>query len=494
MTPLLTFSEAALTLLALLMVFFYFWKTRKDPRYPPGPTPIPFFGNVLQLGRDPSKVMQNWADKYGPIYSIRMGNEDTIVVNDSKLVKELFSNASSTGRPSNPILRVFGGGLGIVQAQGNTWEAQRRFTLRKLRDVGVLKSSIEGFLVEEASTLIKYLERNVGKSISGKGLFNGPVVNSLWRIVSGETNDWDSPVKPEILKRAENCTRTVSSGLMFAPFLRHIAPGFFGWTEWVKSLQSYSELTNQAIENHARNLDPNNPQDFIDHYLVEMQDTTDQSSTFYRENGELNLRAVAADLFVAGSETSSATLAFAILFLLLNKEAQRKAQLELDQVVGSFSQISLSHKTSLPYTEAIVLETLRLSTIAPFAIPHRMLEDTMFHGYLLPKDVTIMSDLHAIHHDPKIWGPDVNSFRPERFLNQTETQISRHESLISFGAGRRSCLGEGLAKDTLFLFIASILHKFNIEQDPQNPVFKVETQFGMVVEPKPFKFMVSLRN
>ncbi|ODM88910.1 Cytochrome P450 1A2 [Orchesella cincta] len=70
--------------------------------------------------------------------------------------------------------------------------------------------------------------------------------------------------------------------------------------------------------------------------------------------------------------------------------------------------------TTLPYTEAIVLETLRLSSIAPLGAPHRMTADTLFHGYFLPKDTTVISNLWAIHHDPKVWGEDVNEFRPEK--------------------------------------------------------------------------------
>ncbi|ODM86709.1 Cytochrome P450 2U1 [Orchesella cincta] len=155
----------------------------------------------------------------------------------------------------NPVLYVFGGGNGIINAQGHVWETQRNFTLRKLRDVGVFKSSIEEFLQEEASSLIKYFELRAGETIPGTKLFNGPVYNALWKIISGESIDWTSPIKPEILKRAENLTesmnQTVLSGLFFAPFLRHIAPGFFGWTSWVNSVKNFFAVTDQAIEAHS---------------------------------------------------------------------------------------------------------------------------------------------------------------------------------------------------------------------------------------------------
>ncbi|ODM89540.1 Cytochrome P450 1A5 [Orchesella cincta] len=139
------------------------------------------------------------------------------------------------------------------------------------------------------------------------------------------------------------------------------------------------------------------------------------------------------------------------------------AKSELDRVVGPSRQVALSDKAlyGLPYTEAIILETLRLSSIAPLGVPHRMIGDTIFHGYFLPKDVTVIAGLYTIHHDSKIWGKDVNEFRPERFLNEDKTP--------------------------------SILQTFNIEPDPDCPVRSVETVKGFNVEPKPFTFVLSLR-
>ncbi|ODM89325.1 Methyl farnesoate epoxidase [Orchesella cincta] len=282
--------------------------------------------------------------------------------------------------------------------------------------------------------------------------------------------------------------QTVLSGLFFAPSLRHVAPDFFGWTSWVNSVKNFFAVTDQAIEAHSVKLDLNNPQDFIDNYLMEIRATQDPSSTFYKENGEKNLKAIVGDLFFAGAETSSTTLSFAILYLCQNQEKQRKAQKELDLVVGSSHQISLSDKLSLPYIEAIVMETLRLSSIVPLGIPHQLIADTEFHGYLLPKGITLMPNLYTIHHDKKIWGEDANLFRPERFLDEDETRVVHNDALIPFSAGRRQCLGEGLARDTIFLFIASILQNFDIGPDPKSPVLDMETIPGILVEPKPFNF------
>ncbi|ODM87216.1 Methyl farnesoate epoxidase, partial [Orchesella cincta] len=442
-----------------------------------------FWVTSFKLRNNPLEVFQNWA-------------KDAIIISDPKLVTELFSDINSTGRPFHPLADYFGKGHGIVTSQGHIWAAQRSFTVRKLRDFGLLRSSNETSLLADAEALISFFEHRVGKPISGLKLFNGPVINGLWKIISGESCNLDSETKPEIVKRTE-CLLEIAnktSVLYFAPFLRHIAPNFFEWTNWTNAVDSIFELTRKSVKKHTQQMDENNPQDFIDHYLLKIRATTDPSSTFYQENGMKNLEAIVNDVIGAGSDSTSVTLSFATLYLLLNQDAQRNAQQELDRVVGSSRQVSLSDKNLLPYTRAVILETLRLSSIAPLGIAHQMLTDTIFHGYLFPKDVMVIAGLYTIHHDVKLWGDDVNEFRPERFLNEDKTKLIPHPALMPFCVGRRACLGENLARDNLFIFLASILQRFNIEPDPECPVLKVETQTGVAVEPKPFKFMLSLRN
>ena len=114
------------------------------------------------------------------------------------------------------------------------------------------------------------------------------------------------------------------------------------------------------------------------------------------------------------------------------------------------------------YTEAVILETLRLSSIAPVSVPHAATEDVKFHGYDIPKGTIVFANLYANHRDPEIWGEDVEEFRPERFLSPDETTVVRHEALIPFSIGRRVCLGETLARDTLFLFAANLAQNFEV--------------------------------
>jgi len=113
------------------------------------------------------------------------------------------------------------------------------------------------------------------------------------------------------------------------------------------------------------------------------------------------------------------------------------------------------------YTEAVILETFRLSSIVG-ALNHTATEDVRFHGYDIPKGTMVFINLHANHHDPEIWGNDVEEYRPERFLSPDEATLLDHEGLMPFSTGRRKCLAESFARETLFLFAANLGLNFEV--------------------------------
>jgi len=139
------------------------------------------------------------------------------------------------------------------------------------------------------------------------------------------------------------------------------------------------------------------------------------------------------------------------------------------------------------------MELLRLFPTAPLGAPHKMLEDVELQGFFLPKGTYIWTNLHAILRNPTLWGEDAEKFRPERFLNEDGTKVLKPEGFMPFAVGKRQCLGENLARDTLLLFVGSIFHKFKIEPDPEKLKADIEPEVGIIAKPKPFKVALKLR-
>ncbi|CAL8148701.1 unnamed protein product [Orchesella dallaii] len=488
-------------LLALTLYIFYKKRKAKNSAYPPGPPGLPIIGNLLQLGNVPHKKMMEWSKQYGKIYSMHLGAEHCIVLNDPKIIKELLNDISTTGRPGNPVsLAVSEGRYGIVNAEGKPWEAQRRFVLRTLRDFGFAKRSMEGMILEEVSSFLDWMESKQEAPIQCYRLFNTAVVNALWYIVTGEKNEWrgsDADSKSELLRVADDFMPSIQacvmSGLFQAPFLRHIIPNWSGWNQLQRAVQGINGLCEKVIHRHKANFDPSTPKDFVDEYLIEISKTTDPNSSFYGKVGEQNLKINVADLFEGGNETTSTELCWIMLYLSQYPAVQKKLQAEIDKATGSDRLPALSDKNSIPYVEAIIQEVFRSSPLIPLGVPHKMIADNHFQGYLLPEGATVIANSYTCAKDPEIWG-DPETFRPERFLSEDGTTVLKHEAVIPFSVGRRVCIGETLARDTLFLFITSIFQRFDILPDPDNPDPDFEPEVGILMVPKLFTFIARKRN
>ncbi len=197
--------------------------------------------------------------------------------------------------------------------------------------------------------------------------------------------------------------------------------------------------------------------------------------------------AILFDLFLAGSDTTAVTLAWAILYLCKWPEVQRKLQEEIDIVTGGNSrQVSVQDRPSMGYTMALIDEVLRFSSIAQDGVQHSAMADREFHGYFIPKDTMLEANLYFIHHDPRIWG-DPEVFRPERFLSEDDgKKYVRNENLQAFQIGRRACVGESLARDSVFLCLTNLFQQFSMEFDKEKEEPGLESIVGFLRSPRPF--------
>uniref|UniRef100_A0A914QJ86 Cytochrome P450 n=1 Tax=Panagrolaimus davidi TaxID=227884 RepID=A0A914QJ86_9BILA len=189
------------------------------------------------------------------------------------------------------------------------------------------------------------------------------------------------------------------------------------------------------------------------------------------------------DMWLAGQETTSNTLAWMILYLMTNSEIQSKLHQELDKQIGSDRLITLDDKMDLNYLNAIIAETQRYCNLIPNNIPHRLTEDFEFHGFHLEANTMVISQIGAVLTNEKIF-PEATKFKPERFIDENGKFQTKPE-LIPFGVGKRACLGEGLARLELYLFAANLFNHFKIATIPSNPP-NMTPIIGGTKMPEPF--------
>ncbi|KAJ8475176.1 hypothetical protein ONZ45_g15698 [Pleurotus djamor] len=172
---------------------------------------------------------------------------------------------------------------------------------------------------------------------------------------------------------------------------------------------------------------------------------------------------VASVAYAAGVDTTPSPIISFIAAMILFPTVQKKAQEEVDRVLGSTRLPTFEDRLSLPYVQAIVWEVLRWKPVVPLGLPHLLTSDTVHKGSFLPKGSTVFANVWAIMRDEKIF-PQAHEFRPERFLTADgEIDAKLAEIVdIGFGFGRRICPGRFFARDTVLIWIASILAVFDI--------------------------------
>lgn len=197
----------------------------------------------------------------------------------------------------------------------------------------------------------------------------------------------------------------------------------------------------------------------------------------------------AAAIYGGGTETLSSALATFFLYMSLHPEIQRKAQAEIDSVIGSSNRLpNAGDQPRLPYTEAIMKECLRILPPSPLGVPHAVREKDEYLGYRIPKGAVIYVNIWRILHDPLIY-PYPHTFNPERYFEPGDLRERnrRDPTAYVFGSGRRICPGMFLAEATLFQVIAATLATFDILRSPESDGVMPKPTTGAFSHPGDFR-------
>ncbi|XP_072315673.1 cytochrome P450 2J6-like [Eucyclogobius newberryi] len=457
----LDFKSITLFLVLFILIADYV-KNRSPPNYPPGPRAWPVLGNFLDIDNTfPHLSFSKLAEIYGNVFSFRFGSDKLVFVCGYKMVKEALVNQADifVDRPFSPMTDRFysATGGGLFMSNGEKWKKQRRFALSTLRSFGLGKSTMELCIREEIQYLQEEIQNQKGEPFRPSGLFNNAVSNIICQLVMGKRFDYSDNRFQTMLKYLSETLYlegTVWAQLYESfPWLMKHLPGphnkIFQYTEKIL------EFMTEEVENHKKDIDPNHPRDYIDSFIIEMQNHKDSDAGF----DESNLTYCAMDLFLAGTETTSTTLQWTLIYLIKHPEVQEKVQEEIDRVIGQNRLPTMADRANLPYTDAVVHEIQRIGDIVPLNGMRLASKDTTLGGHFIPKGTSIMPMLHSVLFDKSEWEtPD--TFNPGHFLDQ-DGKFRKRDALLPFSAGKRVCLGEGLAKMELFLFIVGLLQKFS---------------------------------
>ncbi|XP_044213787.1 cytochrome P450 2D15-like isoform X1 [Thunnus albacares] len=489
------FASVALLLVAVLLLLLLF-RTQRAKNFPPGPRPIPIFGNVLELNLEsPLADLERLAKRYGNVYSLFIGHKPAVVINGLQALKEALVTkaADFAGRPQdllvNHAVQVKAQAPGVILADYSPgWKEQRRFGLMTLRNFGLGKQSMEQRILGEIHRIIKPLEQSIGKTMDPHMLFHNAASNVICQVLFARQYDYEDEFMKFFVGLFHETSKIINGrwGMIYdsIPIVRNLPLPF---QKAFKMFKMAHERRLELLAESKKNRVPGKPRHFIDCYLDELDKRGDDDSSF----SEDQLCAFILDLHFAATDTTANTMLTAFLYLMNYPQIQERCQQEIDKVLDGKDQASFEDRHQMPYVQAVIHEIQRMANTVPLSVFHCTTKDTELMGYSIPRGTVIITNLSSVLFEEGQWKYP-HEFNPENFLND-QGEFVKPEAFMPFSAGPRMCLGEGLARMELFLFLVTLLRRFKFiwPEDAGEPDYT--PVYGSTQTPKQYRMEVQFR-
>ena len=427
-----------------------------------------------------------WQKQYGNIFQFTSLGQKVVVISDPELIREAFSKAETADRQSSAIFTRFYADNGLIFSSGELWKQSRRFSLHHLRNFGMGGAKLESVIQDQVQELMEQVViPGEGSPICIDRSLQTTIANIIWGMVSSQRFDITDSRALQVMQPFDEIGTFRFTLAVFAmlPALLRLPPWLTGLDRINKIFAvPIDKLLQPVIDEHERTVDlDGEPRDYIDCMLQERNRNPELFTNRHM------LRCI-LDLFLAGYDTTTSTLRWAFIYLCLNAQVQCKVREEITNVIGDERRPALADRARMPYTEAFLMETQRMANIGAGSLEHVTRQEVQLEGFSIPRGAEIIALLMAVHMNEKFF-PEPEVFHPERFLDE-QGRVKPSRALMPFSVGKRSCLGESLARAELFLFVTALLQRYSM-RFPEGFTHDLScNQKKLIREPTPYELVM----
>ncbi|KAF8884004.1 cytochrome P450 [Infundibulicybe gibba] len=495
---------------ASFSLILYLYAKRPKSSYtnlplPPGPKKKFLIGNLLDMPTDYVwKTYHQWCKDFGAVSNtdiihLEVAGTSIVVLDTYEATTELFEKKSSlySGRARMPMINeLMGWDFNFpCMPYGDRWRQHRRIMHQAFHPTAARRfhpheiratHNLLRRLLDDPNDYMVHLRHMAGSTIMSIAYGLDVLPKDDPYIATAER-----AVHPMVAAAVPG-TFLVDS----FPFLKYV-PEWMPGAGFQKKAKEWRKLSQAMVEApfRAAMAKIDNGEATPSFVSYNMQCIDEDGDVDYQKSV---IQSTAGALYTAGSDTTVSAIASCILGLLENPDVQRKAQQEIDSVVGHGHLPDFEDEPSLPFITAIVKETMRWRDVVPIAIPHLLEVDDVYKGYRIPAGTICIPNAWAMLHDETIY-PDPFSFRPERFMKDGNINPEvRDPAHATFGFGRRICPGRYMAYSAIWIAIASILAVFDIEKitDENGNIIEPSHEYisALICMPLPFKCSIKPRS
>ncbi|KAK3106564.1 hypothetical protein FSP39_022638 [Pinctada imbricata] len=420
----------------------YFLYKKMKYRSPPGPWSIPLIGHW----KCPTPV---------------------VVLNNLEVVIEALvkKSADFSSRPRFFTGELFSqNGKGIVFGPYSaTWKFHKKVAGKALKYY-MHGEKLENMINDVCERIFERMSKEQDP-FSVTDYIDKLVIHMLFNMCFARKCDLDDPDVERLLKIDTEVVETFGNGLLedLVPAMTYVYK-----TQRCKRVESllFEALSflKKELNQHEETFDPNNIRDYTDSLLFAREEAEDKPEEASKLT-EVYLVQILNDIFFAGLDTTKMTLDWFICFMIANPDFQEKCFEEIQKAIGKKRHPKATDRPNLCFTEACIMETMRMGSVVGIGVPHATICDTNVGGYDVQKDTMVFINHWALHNDSSYW-KDVEKFDPYRYLTKEGKMDMKPENWMPFSAGRRVCLGEPVARTELLLIASNLLQNFRFKAPP----------------------------